>query len=115
MVAFKRPLHATHHCRHYSFERSAKWEDSGPRCAIGVDLSKPGACGMCMPERRGECMRREEYTEAERLAWSTARDEHQARLFSALAAIPHPIPMRTGGKMICPNCGGDLRYARWRG
>lgn len=113
--AFELPLHASNHCRHYSYERGKNWLDGGPRCARNLDLTVPGSSGCCMPEPRGPCTLREEYTDAERAAWEAARSAGMGRLANAVLAVPHPIPMRTGGTMECPNCEGVLHYGRWRG
>lgn len=111
---FIKPIRASNHCRHYIYERAARWEDSGPRCAAGIDLGTPGSTGMCMPEPRGEaCASRAEYTDAERAAWRASVDEGMARLGVAVKALPHPIPLNTSGAIECPNCGGRLSYARW--
>jgi len=56
---------------------------------------------------------REEYTDAERHAWQQSVAEGTSRLGAAIAALPAPIPLRTSGKIECPNCLGDLNYARW--
>jgi hypothetical protein len=108
---FTPPPHATKHCRHYSFERAQRWEDSGPRCAMGltVDLG----LRRCCPDPSITCGDREEYTDAERVAWEAARDASMGRLVAAIAAVPDPIPLRTGGNVECPSCGGQLRYDRW--
>lgn len=114
MIApFTRPLRATRHCRHYSYERGPDFNANGPRCAAGVDLSAAGAAGACMPEPRGACSAREEYSNAEREAWKAACDASQNRLGAAIAALPAPIPLRTGGHVPCPNCGGEIRFDRW--
>jgi hypothetical protein len=112
-AVFERPLRARHNCRHYSYEPGLQ---GGPRCAAGVDMSGPGASGPCLlPEhQRGTCEKREEYTDAEREAWSTFRDQAMERLGRSVQALPAPIPLNTSGKIACPNCdGGELRYARW--
>jgi hypothetical protein len=113
ILAFDRPPHATNNCRHYSFERGKSWSDSGPRCAVGVDLSVPATCGQCMPEPHGTCAQREEWTDAERAAWRGAVDASKTRLIMSIAALPAPIPLCTSGSVECPNCLGALHYSRW--
>jgi hypothetical protein len=105
-VTFPRPPKASHHCRHYSYEPG-----EGPRCAAGVDQSS--GVGPCMPEPKGLCPSRREYTDDERAAWDAAKQESFARLVAAIQALPRPIPLNTQGSVVCPNCGGVLRYARW--
>lgn len=109
---FERPLRASHHCRHYSYEGGFS---GGPRCAAGIDLSAPGAGKPCMPEPKSECSTRVEYTEAERAAWKTWTDQGLARMANALSAIPDDLPERSSGTVECPNCKGTLSYSRWRG
>lgn len=113
-MAYDRPLRATNHCRHYSYERSAEPSLSGPHCAVGIDLNEPGACLPCLPYPEGhQCPRREEYTDVEREIWRKSLQEHTERLVDALGAVPHPIPLRTSGVVECPNCQGRLHYSRW--
>lgn len=112
---FTPPPRATEHCRHYSYSRL-----EGPTCALGFDLSGPGASMKCWPDtplrsRTAVCRSREEYTKAEREAWIAWRAEAMARLDKAFHAVPAPIPMNTRGSTACPNCdGGILHYSRWR-
>ncbi|MBB4618993.1 hypothetical protein [Sphingomonas abaci] len=113
-LAFPRPPKASKHCRHYSYKLPITLPDSGPHCAAGHDMSAPGAAMPCMPEPRGACCDRAEYTDQERAAWRAAVEASQSRLAAALRALPSPIPLRTSGTVKCPNCGGALRYARWR-
>ena len=62
------------HCRHYSYEPSSDGtlvgNDGGPTCAVGIDLSAPGASKCCWSEPEGACPKREEETGAERLAFA---------------------------------------------
>lgn len=54
------------------------------------------------------CDVREEWTDAERLAWT---DEHLARTLYILSKIPKD----SGGIIKCPGCGvGTLRFSRAR-
>lgn len=115
MTVFERPLRATHHCRHYSYELGL--QGRGPLCAQGIDLSgQSGAsllCGSTVAENHRPCPKREEYTDAEREAWRTHLDASRVRLGNAVQALPKPIPLRTQGHVDCPNCDGQLHYARW--
>jgi hypothetical protein len=113
---FTRPPHASEHCRHYSYKRPFTLPDSGPCCALGIDLSAPGASFVCMPEKgkiAQACQRREEYTDAERAAWQAAVAASAQRLGKAVQALPRAIPLRSGGVIDCPNCDGKIRYDRW--
>jgi hypothetical protein len=113
MSAFTRPLRATHHCRHYSYERGLL---GGPRCAIGQDVS--GVILKCLPAANAKdhhCVAREEYTDDERAAWEVSCGEGMERLGKAVSALPAAIPMRSGGYVDCPNCDGQIRYDRWQG
>lgn len=118
-----RPLRATHHCRHYSYARGKDWvlgEGSGPRCAVGCDLSDPMASNACMPDatmrdRVPPCPRRADYTDDERAAWKAWCRAGMDRLAQVIAALPHPIPVRASGSITCPCCGGTVSYARWVG
>ena len=110
--AFVRPLRATHHCRHYSYEPGLK---GGPRCAKGLDpFASPGfVLRRCCSEPTEVCHARQEYTDAEREAWEVASAAGMDRLGKAVQALPRAIPLRTSGEIVCPNCEGRLRYARW--
>lgn len=122
---FPRPVRATKHCRHYSYDLGANVKEQGPRCARGVDLSyrlyndglkHSPSVEMCMPDGgqpRGLCAQREEYTDEERATWAAFQAECMKRVSAAVDALPAPIPLNTQGKIICPNCGGELRFARW--
>lgn len=115
------PLHATHHCRHYSYERGKDWplgEGAGPRCALGVDLTRPGSSAMCMPDGgqpRGLCSRREDYTDAERAAWRSFVDAGRKRLAAVMSALPRAIPVGSSVTITCPCCGGGVACHRWQG
>ena len=114
-MVFERPLRATHHCRHYSYNNPISHPQAGPQCAVGCVFDEPGSIGRCMPEPRGECSKREEYTDAEREAWEAAKHASMERLCNAVQALPEAIPLRSGGNIECPNCGGTLRFDRWHG
>jgi hypothetical protein len=106
-----RPIRATNHCRHYSYERGLK---GGPRCARGVVLEGAGCVLPCLPDPSGTpCSLREEYTDAEREAWKAESAASMDRLGKAVTALPRAIPLNTSGKIECPNCGGNLHYGRW--
>lgn len=110
---FPWPLRATKHCRHYSYVLPVTRKDSGPHCAVGIDLSEPGATKRCMPDSDCPCHAREDYTQAERDAWAAAKSASLDRLVAAIDALPHPIPLNTSGTVLCPSCDGRLSYARW--
>jgi len=115
MTAFQKPVRATHHCRHYSYNLAPAEGPPGPVCAINAcDMSAPGASAPCMPGAAG-CPARADYTEEERAAWQAWTHEYFARLTRAISALPAPIPLRSSGKVGCPNCGGELGYTRWAG
>lgn len=107
----ERPIRASKHCRHYSYTPGF---NGGPRCARGIVLEGTGCVLPCLPEPRGKpCLLREEYTDAEREAWKAESVANLERLGKAVSALPRAIPLRTSGKIECPNCGGVLHYARW--
>lgn len=112
------PLRATHHCRHYSY-------DGGPRCAVGIDLSAPGAGKKCWPIHPDsvveECDKRAEYTDEERAAYK----EWAAERLIRTAVIVNEIPgdgdrrKRDGwgktGEFSCPGCKtGTVKWSRSR-
>lgn len=113
-IEIVRPLRATRHCRHYSYENGLK---RGPRCALGIDLSAGRASVRCWPaegEEQTLCASRADYTDEERATWKTYLDASIERLGKAVQALPAPIPLRTSGDVACPNCdSGRLHYARW--
>jgi hypothetical protein len=108
-MAMSKPLRATHHCRHYSYVRGLS---GGPSCALGVDLSGPGASAKCWPEPKASCDKRENFTDAERAAWKAYTVSRLTMLGEAVAAIPAPIPCGTTGECPCPHCDGELRWSR---
>jgi hypothetical protein len=115
---FTRPLRATEHCRHYSYSITHLSSGRGPCCARGIDLSHPGSSQMCMPHGglpRGGCSQREEYTAAEHAAWDAFYRGCVMRLSTTVAALPAPLRLESKGTITCPNCRGQLHYARWQG
>ena len=114
---FNPPLRATGHCRHYSYMRDRL--DRGPTCALGLDLTGPGASRKCWPVDTSTgagcgCDRREEYTEAERAAWGDYVAARTARMVLILPAIPGKDEGRgKAGTIPCPACdGGVVRWSR---
>ena len=107
---FEKPLRATKHCRHYSYEPGLQ---GGPRCAEGVDLSEPRAIMPCVAEPEVKCSQRKDYTDDERQTWKLAVAARLVRLGAAIGALPHPVPVNTSGTVECPNCSGRLHYSRW--
>lgn len=110
---FTPPTRATGHCRHYSYQHGHLMAGTGPTCALGVDLSAPGASSCCWPEAKGSCSSRQEYTEDERRTWQAWASASLRRLELAISALPAPLPPAARGSISCPNCGGALHYARW--
>lgn len=113
---FTRPLRATGHCRHYSYEtgNDASNDKRGPTCALGLDLSQPRASNTCMPDPDQQmCSSREDYTTDEHTAWDEYSRNSMSRLSAAIKALPSPIPVDSSCSIPCPNCGGRLHYARW--
>jgi hypothetical protein len=118
----ERPPHATHHCRHYSYDRSP--DDSGPKCASGVDLSAPGACRVCMPNAAEAvaCDLREEFLPEEREAWERWRNERAGRMIEIIAQIPGSSRDKEdrahwgeSGAFPCPACEwGVVHWSRAR-
>lgn len=90
-----------HHCRHYSHESGLSGK---PRCAVGVDLSAPGAWNPCMPPPHDPCERRQEWTDDERAAVLAKRDASAKRFTAAIAALPGPVECGTRVTVNCPNC-----------
>lgn len=105
------PPIAREHCRHYNYERGL---DGGPRCALGIDLSAPGAAFVCMPGKektRQACPKREDWTDEEKATWETWQAERTSRMIAAIAALP-ALDGRSKEKIDCPNCEGQLTYFR---
>lgn len=116
----ERPLRATKHCRHYGYENTGlsgfrTGNHGGPTCAVGCDnRTAPGASRACMPEPTAPCPcdKREEYTEAERLAWLAYRDGSLERSVVAMTGMPKD---GWDGSYPCPACGtGTISWARAR-
>lgn len=114
---FDPPLRATSHCRHYSYNRDPG-RDPGPTCALGVDLTGPGASRSCWPVDTSTgagvgCDRREEYTDDERAAWQVYADARVARMRLIVPLIPGKKDGRgKSGSFACPACGGTVRWSR---
>lgn len=103
-----RPIRATEHCRHYSYERGV-----GPKCAAGALEQHPNV-QPCMPNPAASCDAREDFSDGERATWKAFIAERFERLAAAIGAVPHPIPVNTSGKAACPSCdGGSIIYSRW--
>ena len=107
-TSFEIPAHASDSCRHYSYERGL---EGGPRCALAIDLSAPGASRPCWASSKGEstCAKREEHTDAEKQAWDVARTEGMTRLVAAIGALPAPLPLGETITVECPNCIGRIQ------
>lgn len=114
------PARASAHCRHYSFDVRNFLEGGGPRCARGIDLSGSGMPKRCMPKGPSDnfspCGEREEYSDAERLAWLVWRRDSMRRMIIILAAIPDRTDESSWGKtgeLPCPACNsGTVRWTR---
>lgn len=107
-----RPAPAGDHCRHYSFDLQAlRSGGAGPCCALGLDLSAPGASTLCMPEthRKGVCGLRQDHGAEERAAWKAWQQQSIERSLRVLAAIPSG----PHGEFPCPACGnGTVRFVK---
>lgn len=109
MIAPPPPV-AREHCRHYSYEL----ESRGPRCALGIDLSAPGASFVCMPGKEGTrqpCPKRENWTDEEKATWQAWEFESTARMIAAIGALP-TLDGRGTEKVNCPSCSGEITYFR---
>lgn len=82
-------------------------------CAVGVPLEfGNGSIHPCMPDPKGSCVLREDYTDTERAAWNEWVAKRTAHTMHIMAAIP-----KDGweGSMTCPGCGtGTVRWGRAR-
>lgn len=100
------------HCRHYSYD--VRRNENRCVCAVGCDLSAPGAAKKCMPElsRKGWCPKREEYTEEERREDEERSNKLARDAFTAVAAVldEKPEPGTTGA-IECPICSAKLRWS----
>lgn len=119
-MGIDRPLRATYHCRHYSYEGGMK---GGPLCAAGVDLRAPGINVLpCMPKdkERPPCDKRAEYTDDERAAWEAYTDEGMKRWAVIMQQMPGSSTDRKNrpewgkrGEFACPGCNaGTVHWAR---
>lgn len=104
-----KPLRATNHCRHYSYERGLS---GGPRCGLGVDLTAPAASSACWPDPKLACDKRQDFSDAERAEWRAYVDGRMLKMAEAVAVIPAPIPCGTTGSCKCPHCPGELHWSR---
>ena len=102
------PPIAREHCRHYNYERGL---DGGPRCAVGLDLSAPGAAKCCWPDPKIVCASRENWTDEEKAKWEAWQAEHTGRMIAAIAALP-PLEGRATVAIDCPSCSGKITYVR---
>ena len=118
-----RPLCATEHCRHYSYEHGGiRDPNRGPKCACGIDLSGSGAALACMPNpdpAKAHCPQREEYTDVERGRWKTWVANDLNASIPILERIPSPKNARDrslhgkSGSFPCPKCNkGIVRWSR---
>lgn len=117
-----RPVHAGKCCRHYEYDRGV-----GPRCVQGVDIMKDhGNTIPCLGpaaqlDRTFEpCAWREEFAEAERVAWEAWRLDRASRAIAIIALIPGSSRKRdehwgTTGRFQCPACvEGVVSWVRTR-
>jgi len=102
------PPIAREHCRHYSHEPGLMGR---PRCALGLDLSAPGASKCCWPDPKVACGSRENWTAEEKATWQAWEDDRKARMIAAIAALPHQDGRATV-KIGCPSCSGTITYIR---
>lgn len=93
------------HCRHYSHERGMNGK---PKCAVGVDLSAPGAWKTCMPPPHDPCEKREEWTADERAAVLAKREASDKRFIAAIAALPGIVECGQSVTVKCPNCESGI-------
>ncbi len=104
------------HCRHYSYQRDDEGLGLGPLCAVGIDLSAPGASKKCWPtpENGLSCDKREERTPEEKQAQAEERVARLERMMVILACIPDggKPSSATSGAFACPCCSGTVRWVR---
>lgn len=100
-----KPPVAHQHCRHYGYKLGLR---GGPMCAAGVDNT--GGTGACMPEPRGTCPSRQDWTADERATWRAWYEQHMERIGVVFAAIPEA---GAAGEVACPGCGvGRVSWSR---
>jgi predicted RNA-binding Zn-ribbon protein involved in translation (DUF1610 family) len=134
VTTFERPLRATQHCRHYSYRNTGlaglrSGDHGGPQCALGIDLSAPGASKACMPAgtfpalpHDQQCASRADYTAAERAEWKRWTDSRLERMRTIMPMIPGSSAdtkkrehWGDSGSFACPACGtGTVRWSRAR-
>ncbi|WP_321336501.1 hypothetical protein [Breoghania sp.] len=107
-----KPVQATKHCRHYDYKNTPGSGDYGPSCALGFDLTAPGAWRRCAPDPDIGCASRSDYTDEERAAWSAYRANRLAMIPVALAAFKEHIGPGEAKSADCPHCAGMLTVAR---
>lgn len=100
---------AKKHCRHYHYTLDFSQPDSGPTCAVGRDISWPGASKVCWPEPTGSCPKRSDYTAAELAAQDADFKAMIERQFKGAQAIPAEGHQ---GEVECPSCGTRLSWTR---
>lgn len=105
----ERPLRATKHCRHYSYDLGLSGK--GPQCAVGVDLSEPGSSCKCWSDPEASCAKREEYTDEERAVWD-AWVKHGLKMISDALAVFDPVRCGSETRKPCPHCEGQLVLQR---
>jgi hypothetical protein len=122
-MSFERPLHASQHCRHYSYVRGP---DYGPRCACGIDLKAEGAnVAPCMPMpavTAPVCAWREEFAAEEHAAWEEWSSARTVRMIVIMEKIPGNSTDRKNrpewgksGEFECPACPiGKVMWSRAR-
>jgi hypothetical protein len=105
------PPIAREHCRHYSYDRGSNFLDGGPRCALGLDISAPGASRCCWPDPAIPCDSRENWSDQEKATWEAWRADRSRRMIAAIAAVPALDGCATE-KVKCPSCTGTITYIR---
>lgn len=110
---FEKPLRATKHCRHYSYELGLNGR--GPQCAVECDLSDPKSTNECMPDvAKSLCSKREEYTQQEREEWQDWLESESERHSVRMTSIDQPIPTNSQIKFDCACKAGTVAAARGR-
>ena len=67
-------------------------------------MSAPGSENKCMPEERGGCAKRQEYTEAERADWQDWQEIRWELDSVRMSGIKEPLPTGMALTYKCP-CG----------